>query len=114
MDTLYIGDIPSQYHYARFSNNYIELYDRQNLSGTLTGYRVYLYDNYFAYDMVTTQFGTYNTYTGKDIPVSNNIWYRRDMPYICLETFVLIIFFIFIFNIVTSVFRKGGVFGGLL
>lgn len=114
MDTLYIGDIPSNYHYARFNANYIELYDRQNLSGTLTGYRVYMYDNYFAYEQVTTNFGQYNTYIGKDINVSNNYWYRRDMPFICLETCILIILFIFVFNIVTSIFKKGGVFGGLL
>lgn len=113
MDTLYIGDIPQDYHYARFGTNYIDLYNTPTLSGTKDFYRVYMYDNYFAYDTGTTTYN-YQTYYARDINVTDNKWYRRDMPFICLETAILIIFFIFIFNIVTSVFRKGGVFGGLL
>ena len=113
MDTLYIGDIPSNYHYARFGSNYVDLYDTPTLTGTKDYYRVYFYENFFCYDTGSTNYN-YQTYYAKDINVSSNFWYRRDMPYICLETFILCVFFVFVFNIVTSVFRKGGVFGGLL
>ena len=32
MDVLYIGDIPQDYHYAVFGNNYIDLYNTTDLS----------------------------------------------------------------------------------
>lgn len=31
MDTLYIGDIPQEYHYALFNNGYIDLYNTDTL-----------------------------------------------------------------------------------
>lgn len=42
MDTLYIGDIPQEYHFALFNNGYIDLYNTSQLNnGTYNFYRVY-------------------------------------------------------------------------
>ena len=30
MDTIYIGNIPTEYHYARFGSNYIDLFNTKN------------------------------------------------------------------------------------
>lgn len=59
MDTLYTGDIPSNYHYARFNTNYIDLYGSSYIppNTQFTYYRVYMYDNYFAYDTYTSTTG---------------------------------------------------------
>ena len=50
MDTLYIGDIPEEYHFARFGSDYIDLFNTDTIVGNrdYTYYRVYMYDNLFA------------------------------------------------------------------
>lgn len=114
MDVLYIGDIPQDYHYAVFGTNYIDLYDTANLQGTLDFYRVYLYENQFAYEKRTTTYNQYYYSTAKDIEVTNNYMYRRDFPSIMFMSVVYIILLVFLFNIVSSVFKRGGLLGGLL
>lgn len=117
MDKLYTSDIPSEFHYARFSSNYIDLYDTDVLlpNTNYTYYRVYMYDNYFAYEQLNTSTGSYysSTYLN-NIDTTNNIAYRRDFPSIVCVTFIIAIFGIWLFNIVSSIINKGGVLGGLL
>lgn len=117
MDKLYIGDIPQQYHYARFSSNYIDLYDSATLTSgnTYTYYRVYLYNNQFMYEQLsTTTGGYYNTQYNTDIEVTNDFKYRRDFPSILTMLLVIILFLVWCTNIITSIINKGGVLGGLL
>lgn len=115
MDTLYIGDIPTNYHYAAFSNDYVTLYNKPyGQNETLDYYRIYFnYDN-FIYSTGVSSFSNYNRTDFTDISVSQSWWYRRDLDSILLCVFIISIFFIFIFNIITSCFKKGGVFGGLI
>lgn len=114
MDTLYIGDIPSDFKYAVFSNDYITLYNQPNgYNETLSYYRIYKNYDTFMYSTGSTDF-RYNITEFTEIPVSNNWLYRGDIDKIFLVSFLCILLFIFIFNIVSSVFKKGGVFGGLL
>lgn len=114
MDCIYIGDIPEQYHYARFSNNYIDLFDTNDLinNHTYTYYRIYLYDNSFVYD-VRSQQGSYYSETLQDVKVSNNFVYRRDFDSIVVITFAFVLFGLWLLNLITSIVRKGGVLGGL-
>lgn len=113
MDTLFIGDIPQDYHYAVFSNGYITLYNQPSgYNQTLNYYRVYTNNNGFYYSTGQTSFG-YNTQTFDNINVSDNWLYRSDIDKIFIVCFIIFLMFIFVFNIVTSVFKKGGVFGGL-
>lgn len=115
MDKIYIGNIPTDYHYAVFGNYYIDLYDRQNLSnGTFTYYRIYLYDNMFAYDLGVQTYSQYYNVTAKDVEVTDNIRYRRDFPEIVQTIFLYCLLLIFLLNIVTSSIKKGGMLGGLL
>ena len=65
MDTLYIGDIPSEYHYALFNNGYIDLYNTPNLSnGTYDFYRIYTNVNGFYYRQMTQTY-SYNYTTAQ-------------------------------------------------
>lgn len=114
MDTIYIGDIPSEYHFAVFGSNYIDLYNTPTLQGTLDYYRVFLYDNTFAYDHRTTTYNQYNYSTAQFINTTDNYMYRRDFPSIMFMSVVYAIIIILCLNIVTSVFKRGGVFSGLL
>lgn len=117
MDILYIGDIPSDYHFAEFNNNYIDLYNTNNIqpNRTYTFYRVYLYDNTFLYDKNTLQTNSWiNQYNLVDVETSSSIVYRRDFDAICFITFVFVLFGVWLLNLITSIIRKGGVLGGLL
>lgn len=115
MDKIYIGDIPSNYHYAIFSNYYIDLYDRPTLTnGTFTFYRIYLYDNQFAYSVGAQTYNQYYTTTATDVEVTDNIRYRRDFPDIVQTIFIYCFLLVFLLNLVTSSIKKGGMLGGLL
>lgn len=114
MDTIYIGDIPTEFHYARFGSNYIDLFNTNELynNRTYTYYRVYLYDNLFEYD-VRSQEGGYYRETLQDVKVSQNQVYRRDFGDICIIVALMFGFGIWLLNLMTSLIRKGGVLGGL-
>lgn len=115
MDKLYIGDIPSDYHYALFNSNFVDLFNTSNLTnGTYQYYRVYLYDNFFAYDTGTRQFSQYNYTYATDIDVTDDIRFRRDFPDIAQTVFLYVLLFVFLVNLVTSSIKRNGLLGGLL
>ena len=113
-DKIYVGDIPQEYCYARFSDNHIDLYKNQNLTGVQDFYRIYLYDNSFNYEHLQTTYNQYNETIATYVVVTDDWHYRRDLPSICFLGLVEIMVIIIIFNLVSSVFKKGGVFSGLL
>lgn len=114
MDTLYIGDIPSDYHYAVFSNDYVRLYRVPSAQNqTVDYYQIYTnYDGFF-YSTGSQTVGNTRTYY-TDISVSNYWMYRSDIDKIFTVCFIIVLMFIFCFNLITSCIKKGGVFGGLL
>ena len=115
MDTLYIGDIPSQYHYAIFNNGYIDLYDRDTLTnGTFTYYRVYTNAGGFYYRISSQTYNQYSVSYAQNINVSSNRMYRFDYANILIITLIISIFGVWLFNLLTSLIRKGGLLGGLL
>ncbi len=115
MDTLYVGDIPLEYHYAVFNNGYITLYNKPSaINENLYYYRVYTNNNGFYYSTGYQSFSRYDTTYFQDIKVSNDWMYRTDIDKIFIVCFIIFFMFIFVFNIVTSMFKKGGVFGGLI
>lgn len=117
MDKLYVGDIPLDYHYAQFNGDYIDLYNSPviNNNTTYDYYRIYMYDNQFMYEKLSTTTGSYyyNRYN-TDIQVTDNLMYRRDISDIICITFILVIGFVFLINLITSFIKKGGILGGLL
>lgn len=114
MDTIYIGDIPEEFHFARFGGNYIDLFNTNQLvnNQTYTYYRVYMYDNLFEYD-IRSQQGSYYNETLQDVKVSQKQVYRRDFGDICIIVALMVGFGVWLLNLMTSIFRKGGVLGGL-
>lgn len=115
MDTLFIGPIPTDYHYAQFSNDYITLYNQPvGYNNTLDYYRIYFNYDRFMYSQGVSQFSGYNPTNFADIPVSQSWWYRRDLADILLSVFIIVLFFVFIFNIMTSCVKKGGLFSDLI
>ena len=116
MDIFYTGDIPAQYHYALFNNGYVDLYDTDVLhNNNYTFYRVYTnVGGGFYYRQMTTSVGQYTTTYTQNIQTSDNVVYRQDFFNICFLTILFTLVGIWLLNVITSIFRKGGVFGGLL
>lgn len=114
MDKIYIGDIPKEYCYARFSDGHIDLFKNQQLTGFQDFYRVYMYDNLFQYEHLSQNFNQYNETTAVQVQVTDDWYFRRDMPSIMFMSVVQICIIVILFNIVTSVFKKGGLLSGLL
>lgn len=115
MDTLYTGDIPKEYHYALFNNGYIDLYNTDTLhNNTYTFYRVYTNSGGFYYRVYEQSYSQYNTTYTQNINVSDKIVYRQDFDKIVILVFIFAIFGVWLFNLLTSSIRKGGLLGGLL
>ena len=114
MDTIYIGDIPQDFHFARFGSDYIDLFNTETLvnNQNYTYYRIYMYDNLFTYSVGSTS-GSYYNQTLQDVNVSNNKVYRRDFGDICVIVALMVGFGVWLLNLMTSIIRKGGVLGGL-
>lgn len=89
------------------------MYNRPNLSGTMIRYRVYLYSDYFLYSQDTVNYYN-NSNTAVDIPVSDSFVYRQDFSSICVCSTIFIFAICILGNVVTSVFKKGGLFSGLI
>lgn len=114
MDTLYIGDISQDYHYAIFNNGYIDLYNTNVLhNGTYNSYRIFTNVNGFYYEPRTVTVGQFTTNYANDIKVSQKPVYRTDFPSILFITCVFTVFGVWLINLFSSIIRKGGVLGGL-
>lgn len=114
MDKLYIGDIPEEYHFAIFNNGYIDLYNTNVLhNNTYTRYRIYTNCDGFYYSVENVQIGSYTTTYTTNVEVSQNPVYRQDFSAIVVTTFIIALFGTWLFNLITSLIRKGGILGGL-
>lgn len=119
MDTLYIGDIPLSYHYISFeSNGDIILRDREvyDTPGYYPTYTIISNSqNKFIYTKSNLRVseGQVFNYPGLDVPVSNKWYDRPDCLNIMFLTLCVTIITFFIVNLFTSIFKKGGLLGGL-
>ena len=114
MDILYIGDIPKEFHYAIFSDNHVDLYNQniaQNID--LPYYRIYYNSPNFVYSRGISHFGSYNATTFQNIEVTDKWYYRKDCLNILLFTCIIFVATIWLVNLFTSIFKKGGLLSGL-
>lgn len=118
-DSLYIGDIPLTYHYMSFdSNGNTLLFESPYNTPVDRNVRVYrifknLPTNKIVYDEYTSDIQTLLTRDIYDIPVSNKWYDRNDSFNILFFCCVLGVVSLFLINLFTSVFKKGGLLGGL-
>ncbi len=105
MKTLYIEDIPERYKFARFGNNFVDLFDT-NESGQDVLYYRYYYDTGLYYTDLETSFVSTSVH---EIPVSNDWHYREDYPQIVTGFFVIAFAFLLLINWFTTPIKKGGI-----
>lgn len=92
-DVLYVSDIPSDYHYVAFSNDYFEVYNRPSASNTtLHYYRFYYKYSPGVYIEGDRTFGGYGVTYFDDYPVSGSVWYRPDIDSILLAVLIIALF----------------------
>lgn len=111
MDTLYVGNIPLNYKYAVFHEDYIDLFSTPTPSSSSDFYRLFYFGKTLLYSHETI-----NSYIGSTVSINTtDYWlYRQDLADITFVSLVLIAMIVLVFNLVTSSFKKGGLFGDLL
>lgn len=114
-DKIYIPDsVPDGFVYGTINNYYVDLFNKPSFQQeTATYYRIYYS---YSSGLVTTNtrtFTGYNPTTYEQLPVSRSVFDRPDFFNILTITLLLTVCGIWLFNLITSFIRKGGLFGGL-
>lgn len=104
--------IPSNYKYVDVTRDYIDFYNKGSFRNeSTTYYRVYYnYNEDLAVAYNRTFGSTYTTYFA-EVPTSSSFYYRKDIDGIFVITAIIVVFSIWLINLVTSLVVKGGVFG---
>ena len=119
MKTFYIPEgIADTYKYIVPSGDYVDIYDTNYLSpnSTYTFYRVYNdldSDLYQTLERQTNNY-SYGSINAIEINPSHNYIYRNDYPHILFIVCIYVLIFTILFNIFTSIIKKGGLLSGLL
>lgn len=117
MAKLYIPEsIPYDYKYiTNITNTYFDIYKVSNTAGTSgTFYRVYYGLDEDIFQQNSYNHSNYSGYNTIQIDRTNDILARKDISNICITSFSVIFLILFLFNILSSILRKGGVLGDIL
>lgn len=106
--------IPSDYHYVSIHDTYIDFYNVEIIS---QNNNVNFYRQYFNISPDLVEY--YETISTEDLTlfdteITNNFLARPDVDRVLLSSFIIISVILVLFNLVTSLIKKGGVLGGLL
>ena len=113
----YIPDnIAEDYKYIVFGDDYVDFYSTDNI---ISGNTYTFYRNYYFFDYDLFQEYTLNATETKnlecvEINPTHNYIYRKDYSNILFTSFIYILGFVVIFNIITSIIKKGGLLSGLI
>ena len=111
MDILFTGDIPKDYKYIYLYDGYIYLYNKpQALDEVIDCYKI---DNSNGFIYCHDSLDITGLTNFQEVQVSNHHYYRTDYFNILSTSCIIGIILVFITNIVTSFFKKGGILNGL-
>lgn len=115
-DKVYLPDsIPEGFNYGQYSNGYITLYNQPSAQNeTIQYYRIYYGYSDGLVTTGTSTFGSYSRTYFENIPTSREVFDRPDFVNILTCVFLMLFCGIWLLNVMTSLVRKGGVFGGLV
>ena len=114
-DKIYIPDtVPDGYIYGSINNYYVDLFNKPSFQNeTATYYRIYYSYSDGLVTSNTRSFSNYNPTTFEQLPVSRSVFDRPDFINIVGVTLLFAFCGIWLFNLITSFIRKGGLLGGL-
>lgn len=119
MKNFYIPEgIAEDYCYIVPSNNYYDVYNTNylNANSSYIFYRFYNNldsDMYLPMERITNNYN-YGSLECIQVNPMHSYIYRKDFSDICLTSFIIIFGIIVLFNIVTSIIKKGGLLSGLI
>lgn len=118
MNNFYVPEgIGEDYIYIVPSNDYYDLYNTIVIepNRSYTYYRFYYDLDNDLYTTNTRNGNNYNTQILNAITVqpTHNYIYRKDFADICIVSFIICFCIVLLLNIITSIFKKGGVLSGL-
>lgn len=115
MNKMFVNpNIPSEYKYlGNMTNAYFDLYNTNNPQGrTVDYYRVYYsYDDNF-YLVNTQTYSNYQSYNFPEIERTDSILSSVSNYKIAIVCFVIIFLIVFLFNVISSIIKRGGIFSG--
>lgn len=114
-DKIYIPDsVPDGFIYGTINNYYVDLFNkRQFQNETAPYYRIYYGYSSGLVGEYTRSFSSYSPTVFEELPVSRSVFDRPDFINILTITLLITVCGLWLFNLITSFIRKGGVFGGL-
>lgn len=115
MNVLYKADIPDSFTYVQFTQTGYRLFDKKDVQVgdeyyeffTNVASDVYIHDYVSVADIDTKTINTEKIYYHT---VSSDVSCRSDIHDIYSTTFILVLAFLFLINIITRVVRRGGLF----
>lgn len=113
-DKIYVpSEIPTNYKYGTISSSYIDLFPKSSFRNETTDYyRIYYNYSSGLIEKLERSYGQTTT-TYNELPVSYSVFDRPDFINICTITLMITFCAIWLFNLITSFVRKGGLLGGL-
>lgn len=111
MDTLYTGNIPKDYKYIYLKDGYIYIFNKSYIENeTLNCYKI---DNNNGFIYCFDSFSSDSLIQFEKVNVTNKHYYRTDYCNILFCSISISIILIWIFNICTSIYKRGGILSGL-
>lgn len=103
-------EIPDDYVYLYYTNDYIDYYNVATARNRDVNYYRYYY-KIPAVEYRSRYIGNYSTTLGYQQELTDNWLYSSHSSTILLSTFIIVIFIIFVLNNITSIVKRGGIFG---
>ena len=116
-DKIFSSDVPKDFNFLLITNTGYKLYK----TDTFVEGEEYEYYEFFTSISSNTYVHGWDNPTNfsqfvevHQVEITDDVFYRSDIHDIVGTTFIFVIGFIFLINLITSMIRKNGLLGGLL
>lgn len=109
MDVFRPAEIPADYTFLYFTNDYIDFYNVADANNRNVEYYRYFY-KIPALEHKSRWVGNYSTHLGDYHKTTDSIIYSPYFMNILIVSFIIIVFVLFVFNQLSCIVKRGGVF----
>lgn len=117
MTSLYVPiEIAEDFNYLVFNDNYVDFYDTDTLlaNNSYTYYRNYYNFSRDIFEERSVVPDQDTSLECTEVTLTHEYVYRTDYKDIVVISFILILVFTVLINVLTSIVKKGGVLSGLI